>query len=218
MDDRLDHFFAFFLIFCFCSNSKMYLSRLCIRRNRRICLLLDQILDFLCHLTFTDATDFHHTGINNLRLFLSQIWIYGFFKHWNHLIRRSRKQDRSFSFFLHDQSRSCSVVIIKNDRTFRNHGLFIVVLCNAALWMIFLIFFQICFHEFFGMKIFPKRKSHYLSCNFFCQVIFCRSKASGKDDHIRAIQSGFDHAFHSVRVVTNYRLVINCQTKFCTFL
>ena len=126
----------------------MHFTGFGIRCNGRIGLTFDQILDLLCYLTLTDPADLYHLGHNDLRLVFLQIWDNVLLEHGLQLIGRSRKKDRGFSFFLKDQSRSSSVMIIKNNGSLRNHGLFIVVLRDTSLRIVFLIFLQIFIDQF----------------------------------------------------------------------
>ena len=126
----------------------MHFTGFCIRCNGRIGLTFDQILDLLCYLALTDPADLHHLGYNDLRLVFLQIRNNVLLKHRLHLIWRPRKKDGGFSFFLKDQSRCGSVMVIQDNGSLWNHGLFIVILCDTSLRIVFFIFLQILIDQF----------------------------------------------------------------------
>ena len=126
----------------------MHFTGFGIRCNGRISLTFNQILDLLCYLTLTDPADLHHLGYNDLRLVFLQIRDNILLEHGLQFIGRARKKNRGFSFFLKDQSRSSSVMIVKNNGSLRDHGLFIVVLRDTSLRIVFLIFLQIFIDQF----------------------------------------------------------------------
>ena len=104
---------------------------------------------FLCYLTLTDPADLYHLGHNDLRLVFLQIRDNILLEHGLQLIGRTRKKDRGFfPFFSRINTRSSSVMIVKNNGSLRNHGLFIVVLRDTSLRIVFLIFLQIFIDQF----------------------------------------------------------------------
>ena len=117
----------------------MHFTGFGIRCNGRIGLTFDQILDLFCYLALTDPADLYHLGHNDLRLVFLQIRNNVLLKHRLHLIWRPRKKDGGFSFFLKDQSRCGSVMVIQDNGSLWNHGLFIVILCDTSLRIVFFI-------------------------------------------------------------------------------
>ncbi len=98
-----------------------------------------------------------------------------------------------------------------------NECLLIVIRCDAALGIIFLIFFHIALDALLGMCILNKRHPHHFSCYLFGKVILCRSKTTGKDHNIRPVQCRTDHCLHPFFIVSYHTLIIYSQTKVRTF-
>ena len=195
----------------------MYLTGLGIWCDRRIGLAFDQILNLLCNLTLTDRADLHHLGINDLRLFLAKIWKNGLLKHRFHLTWRSWKKDGCLAFFLKDQSRCGAIVVIENDCSLRDHCLLVVVGCDLALRVVFLILLEVCFHQFPAVAVLHQFHSHDFSGNFLRQIILGRSKSTCEDHYIRTVQCRLNGLAHTCLIVSHNCLIIDRKPKLCTF-
>ena len=196
----------------------MNLSCLCIWGKSWICLGLDHILNIGSHLALTDSTDLHNLGADDLRLFLAKIWENRLLKHRDQLVRRSRKKNGSLTVFLKDQTRRCTVVVIKHNSAFRNLRLLIIIGGHTSVRMILLIFLHIALNTLTGMRIFRKRKSHYLSTYFLSQIILSWSETSRKNYHVRSVEGRCNHSFHSVVIISHNRLIVNRKSQLGTFL
>ena len=156
----------------------MNLSGFGIWSKGRIGLCLDHILNIRSDLALADSADLHNLGADDLRLFLAKVWENRLLKHRDQLVRRSRKKNGCLAIFLKDQTRCCTVVVIKHNSAFRNLRLLIIIGGHTSVRMILLIFLHIALNTLTGMRIFRKRKSHYLSTYFLSQIILSWSETS----------------------------------------
>ena len=124
----------------------MYFFRLCIGRNRRVRLLVDEVEKHLLHLALPVSADFEHLGIDHtVRSFLN-IGTNLIFHHRIQFVRRSRKKNRGLTVFLQGKSRSCAVCVGKYHRALRHQRLTPVAIRNIGALALPVPVLQMCPH------------------------------------------------------------------------
>ena len=186
----------------------MYFPGFGIRRDRRIRLLLQKVRDQRLHFALSGSADLDHFGIDPFRLQLVQIRTDILFKHRDQFVGRTREENSPFPVFAKDQTGRRSVIVIYNNGSFGNHGLFPVVFCDLSSGLL-----KIRFNTESGMWVFHQFHAEHFCRHFFCQVVSGWPKAAAEYHDIRTGYRLTDHLFHPFFVVAHHALVVAGQPQ-----
>ena len=108
-----------------------------------------------------------------------------------------------FSFF-QCRTRSCPGAIGKNDGTFGNHGLPLLIFCQFPFRMMSRDPLSDCFGNLFMIH---EGYSHDSGTDDFCHVTLCRAEAPCRYHDVSPLQGRTEYAFHAFWIIPYCRMI-----------